>query len=432
MSRGRVGIVGLVVLGGMATALGQEAEQAKLLARRAAIADAYRKLAETVYGLQINSQTYVRDFVTENDEIATAVDTMVRGIRIGETRFLEDGSAEVDAEVTVAKVIETLREAHTRHYQGDRVKAEDFVQLSQRTEKRIIRVVGVGAPRLDLPPHLPPGVEELLPPPPPNPPPPALPGVWRTVPAQARFMAQRAAEVDAKRQLAERIKGLRLTSRTQVRDFVTESDVITTELMATLVGAQIKSVYYRPDELIVEVTVAIPTEQVITTVKQLHSRHYKGDDVQVRDIDDITRTVVKRDFEATGMGVPPARMMRSVAAVDAPPRPQWVDGLIRAEGTGTDPGFATAQGRLKAARAAELDAKRRLAEMIAGLQLDGQTRVTDFVTEHDSIATQVEAIMVDSFVVETRFDNDAAYVTVAVPGTRVWSVLGPELRRQSR
>ncbi|MCH7925737.1 MAG: lipoprotein required for motility, partial [Planctomycetes bacterium] len=38
--------------------------QNKLLAKRAAEADCYRKLAETVYGVKLNSNTYVRDFVT--------------------------------------------------------------------------------------------------------------------------------------------------------------------------------------------------------------------------------------------------------------------------------------------------------------------------------------------------------------------------------
>ena len=46
--------------------------QNKLLAKRAAEADCYRKLAEIVYGLQLSSSTYVRDFVTENDEIRTS------------------------------------------------------------------------------------------------------------------------------------------------------------------------------------------------------------------------------------------------------------------------------------------------------------------------------------------------------------------------
>ena len=59
------------------------AAQNKLLAKRAAEADCFRKLAETIYGLQLTSSTYVRDFVTESDEIRTAVTEYVKGVRLG-------------------------------------------------------------------------------------------------------------------------------------------------------------------------------------------------------------------------------------------------------------------------------------------------------------------------------------------------------------
>ena len=81
----------------------------KLLAKRAAEADCYRKLAETVYGVKISSDTYVRDFITESDDIRTGVDTFVKGIRLSQPRFYEDGVAEVDGEVTVSKLITTLK-----------------------------------------------------------------------------------------------------------------------------------------------------------------------------------------------------------------------------------------------------------------------------------------------------------------------------------
>ncbi|MCH7995910.1 MAG: LPP20 family lipoprotein, partial [Planctomycetes bacterium] len=69
--------------------------QNKLLAKRAAEADCYRKLAETVNGVKLNSSTYVRDFVTESDEIRTAVNTFVKGIRLGPPRYYDDGTCEV-------------------------------------------------------------------------------------------------------------------------------------------------------------------------------------------------------------------------------------------------------------------------------------------------------------------------------------------------
>lgn len=46
------------------------------------------------------------------------------------------------------------------------------------------------------------------------------------IPAQAKLMARRGAEMDAKRNLLERVLGLRLDSSTVVKDMVAESDLI--------------------------------------------------------------------------------------------------------------------------------------------------------------------------------------------------------------
>jgi len=406
-------------------------EQKKLLAKRAAEADAYRKLAEAVYGLQINSRTYVQDFVAESDEIRTEVDTFVRGIRLGTPIWYEDGTCEVPAEVTVAKVVETLRSVHKRHYKGDSGKASDFESITRRIEKNVIKVIGMGAPREELPPDLPEGVAEQLGPAP-SAVKPSIPEIWRKLPGQARLLAQRAAIVDAQRRLAERIKGVRLTARTQVRDFVTESDMITTELNAVLVGArEVGRPYLHHNELIVEVKMVVPTEQVITAIKKLHSRYYKGDDVKGSDIEKITKTVIKKDFEAVGMGVPPPQYLRRYVELVEPDLPDWAIDAVEAEGQGTDPEMNTPQGKLRAARAAELDARRKLAERIAGLQIRADTMVHDFAAQYDHISTLVDAIMVDALVSQTRFTEQTAIVTVQVPGMRVWSVVNDELYRQS-
>lgn len=54
---------------------------------------------------------------------------------------------------------------------------------------------------------------------------------------QARFMAKRAAQVDAQRNLAEQIRGIRLTAGTTVEDYEVTSDVIATRVKGTLEGA---------------------------------------------------------------------------------------------------------------------------------------------------------------------------------------------------
>lgn len=424
---------GLVCLLMGGAALGQQVEQQKLLSKRAADADAYRKLAEAVYGIQLNGRTIVRDFVTESDEIRGAVDSFIKGIRLGTPTWYEDGSCEVPAEVTVAKVIETIREAHTRYYKGSDIKTSDIETIAERIDKKIIKVIGMGAPRAELPPNLPVGAAEALGMPPGSGPKPstlAIPEIWKKAGPQGRLMAVQAARVDAQRKLAERIKGLRLTARTQVRDFVTESDEINTELNAELVGAEEVSQYLHHDELIAEVTLRIPTEQVIATIRKLHTRHYKGDDVKGTDIENEVKTVVRRDFEATGMGVPPERFIKQYAQAAQIELPDWVGRVVEAEGSGTDPDITSAQGKLKAARAAELDARRKLAERIAGLQIDAQSYVKDLVVREDAVGTEVEAIVVEATIGEPRFETETVRVTVTVPGMRVWGVVSSQIKRQ--
>lgn len=417
---------GLLSLGVAASAAAQDAAkeaQNKLLAKRAAEADCYRKLAETIKGVRITSDTYVRDFVAESDVIQSELDTVIKGVRLGKPTWYEDGTCEVRAEVTVAKLITQLKQIHTRHYQGDRIRGTDFEKMKQFIKKDVIEVIGMGAPRPDLPPDLPETFIEVLPEAPPGLPP-AIPDLWKSVPPQERLMAKRAAEIDAKRKLLERILGLRINSNTLVKDFVTEYDEIRANAEGIIFGSREKGrPYFHTNELIVDVTVEVPTEQVITTIKELHTRHYQGDRVTGTDIVNIKKNIKRKTFEATGSGCPRAQTVRQVAASSGMPMPDWITEVVKATGSGTDPAIETPQGKLKAARAAELDAKRKLAEQVKGLRIDSDTLVRDFVTEYDEIHSQVDAVLIGAVVERTIWGEGMAEVTVSLPARDVWTVI---------
>ena len=68
--------------------------QAKYLARRAAIADAYRSLAEKMYGIRLSAKDRVRDLVTQRTEVRTAVYGLIRGAKIDE-EIWKDGAYRV-------------------------------------------------------------------------------------------------------------------------------------------------------------------------------------------------------------------------------------------------------------------------------------------------------------------------------------------------
>jgi hypothetical protein len=74
---------------------------------------------------------------------------------------------------------------------------------------------------------------------------------------QARPMALRAAQVDAYRNLLETVQGVQIDSKTTVKDFVVESDVINTAVSGLVKGAAVMNKAYLSDGT-VEVTVRMP------------------------------------------------------------------------------------------------------------------------------------------------------------------------------
>jgi hypothetical protein len=75
-------------------------------------------------------------------------------------------------------------------------------------------------------------------------------------PAQARAMAERAAQVVAYRNLLEAVKGVRVDSTTLVENFMTTSDVIKTEVSGIIQGSMIMDKKYMSDGS-VEITVGM-------------------------------------------------------------------------------------------------------------------------------------------------------------------------------
>jgi hypothetical protein len=85
--------------------------------------------------------------------------------------------------------------------------------------------------------------------------------------AQAKLMARRAAELDARRKLGEKIDGLEVRSHTSVKDFVAKHDSIKTAMMTYQQGAYVVEGSYKElDDGTVEATVAIDTAPLWDTI----------------------------------------------------------------------------------------------------------------------------------------------------------------------
>lgn len=253
----------------------------RLMAERAAKVDAYRNLAETVNGLRITSNTTVRDFVAESDEIRTSLNTFLKGAKLtGPPQYMPDAIVEVEVQITLQEVIKHLQTLQQRWVrQGRNFRITEFRNTRFETivgyyPKKIITAIGNGTvPGKYMRQGQP--VTRVIE----NNPMPA----WASevvqatgfgVPkdgdtgTEARLMAERAAKLDAMRNLTEKVYGVYIDATTTVRDFVTEDDTIRARVKQRLSGAElVGEPRYLPDGS-VEVTVQMPLSEIYVIYKE--------------------------------------------------------------------------------------------------------------------------------------------------------------------
>ena len=75
--------------------------QAYALAKRAAVADAYRLIAEKVKGVYVEGEDLVQNMMVKRSTVRTSVNAMIRNANLVETTF-KDGLCEVEMEITIA------------------------------------------------------------------------------------------------------------------------------------------------------------------------------------------------------------------------------------------------------------------------------------------------------------------------------------------
>ena len=197
-------------------------EQARLLARRAAISDCQRNLAEIIYGIRLDAKTTVRNFVTQNDQINSHLQAVLQGAQVVDTRWEPDGTCTVKMEVPVSMLQRALERkfayisdviSATGHGAPNPIAAVTPAQSAPPPEESwhtlVIKATGVGT----VP-------KELVDTP------------------QGKLMAERAAYADALRQLGENVMGIHVTSRTTVRNLVTENEEIKTRFQAYMQNAK--------------------------------------------------------------------------------------------------------------------------------------------------------------------------------------------------
>jgi len=166
-------------------------------------------------------------------------------------------------EITMTEVWASLKSWGEAHYKGDKLNLKKVEELSITTKDLLFRETGMAVARTKAGVVVAASVAMAA----------AAPGwISETMEAvgnaaidstganaaQAKLMAKRGAELDARRKLAEQLTGLMITSKTNVRDFITQSDEIKTHMMDFQVGAHEKEGSFKVNaDGTVEVTVEI-------------------------------------------------------------------------------------------------------------------------------------------------------------------------------
>lgn len=95
---------------GVAPSNATSAAQARMMARRAAVVDGYRQLAEIVKGVNVDAQTTVQNMMVVNDVVNTKVSALIQGAKVVGEQVTPDGGYEVTMQVAMFGVSNSLAE----------------------------------------------------------------------------------------------------------------------------------------------------------------------------------------------------------------------------------------------------------------------------------------------------------------------------------
>lgn len=96
---------------GVAPASAMSGIQARMLARRAAVVDGYRQMAEIIKGVNVDSDTTVENMMLTSDVTRTHVSALIRGAKIVSEKALEDGGYMVTMEIPMYGASNSLASA---------------------------------------------------------------------------------------------------------------------------------------------------------------------------------------------------------------------------------------------------------------------------------------------------------------------------------
>ena len=164
----------------------------RLMSIMAAKVQASRSLVESIYGLKIRASESILDMIAANYQSVTEAKTEAF---INNIQFT---SISYDAQKDIARVEAKVQLPSIQNIDGEQMNLQN----------KIFKRVGYGT---------------------------------STASSASAISALRAAEIDAYRELAKRLVGIKIESKTSVENFILKSDVIKTKLLATLYLAEVSA-----------------------------------------------------------------------------------------------------------------------------------------------------------------------------------------------
>lgn len=110
----------------------------KILAKRAAELDGYRRLAERTLGVQVSSNTTIKNLAVASDEIKTALAGLLKSAKVTRIVYLPDQSSEVTMKLALGPFIRTVKKQIEASGRTTEINSTAFQQT--------VEEVGRGAP----------------------------------------------------------------------------------------------------------------------------------------------------------------------------------------------------------------------------------------------------------------------------------------------
>lgn len=275
--------------------------QSRAAAVRAARVDALRQLGEAIEGVRISSRTTVKDFITESDEIHAQFDAFLQGAQQeGKPNIYDDGTVTVKMVIYLRDAVQGLQQIAQN---SNKVSPRDIANIANTSPYKKFEAVGNGAMNV-------------------VPSPASNIDLWTYVNVQGKLMARRAAQMDAYRNMAETLEGIKIDSKTTVKDFVAESDTITASFQGIVRGVQFApNPVYRPDG-VVEITATLDVNHLMQFMSAMSA--YSNKNITKNSLANIKAAYPQGIITTTGVGVPPANyVMRAPSYPPVSTKPDY-------------------------------------------------------------------------------------------------------------